>query len=90
MEELATELAQAFHDGKTARDKILRILTDPNCKVDDDTKKNIYEPNLAIKLTLTTKLRAHKKRYKVAILIRFKLPENLPEEHLMEMQESYT
>jgi hypothetical protein len=41
MEDLATELAQAIHDGKTSREEILSILTHPNCKVNDDTKISI-------------------------------------------------
>ena len=57
--------------------KILSILTDPNCKVNDDTKISSYEPNLTVKLTLTTKLIAHLRTwYKDAILIGFKLLEN--------------
>ena len=41
---------------KPTREEILSILTDPNCKVNDDTKISSYEPNLTVKLTLTTKL----------------------------------
>ena len=61
MEDLATELAQAIHDGKTTKEEILSILTDPNCKVNDDTKISSYEPNLTVKLGLTTKLISHLK-----------------------------
>lgn len=86
MEDLATELAQAIKDGKTTRDEILSILTDPSCKVNDDTKISSYEPNLTVKLTLTTKLIAHLRTwYKDAILIGFKLLENVPKEHLIEV-----
>ncbi len=86
MEDLATELAQAIHDGKTTREEILSILTDPSCKVNDDTKISSYEPNLTVKLTLTTKLISHLREwYKDAILIGFKLLENVPKEHLMEV-----
>ena len=86
MEDLATELAQAVHDGKTTRDEILSILTDPSCKVNDDTKISSYEPNLTVKLTLTTKLISHLREwYGDSILIGFKLLENVPKEHLMEV-----
>lgn len=86
MEDLATELAQAIHDGKTTREEILGILTDPNCKVNDDTKISSYEPNLTVKLTLTTKLISHLREwYGDAVLIGFKLLENVPKEHLMEV-----
>ena len=56
MEDLADELAIAIHNGKTTKEEILNILTNPNCKVNDDTKISSYEPNLTVKLTLTPKL----------------------------------
>ena len=59
MEDLADELAKAIHSGKTTKEEILSILTNPNCKVNDDTKISSYEPNLTVKLTLTPKLISH-------------------------------
>ena len=86
MEDLATELAQAIHDGKTTREEILRILTDPNCKVNDDTKISSYEPNLTVKSTLTTKLISHLRDwYPNATLVGFKLLERVSKEYLMEV-----
>ena len=86
MEDLADELATAIHNGKITKEEILNILTNPNCKVNDDTKISSYEPNLTVKLTLTTKLISHlRKWYKDATLVGFKLLENVPKEHLMEV-----
>ena len=86
MEDLANELAIAIHDGKTTKEEILNILTNPNCKVNDDTKISSYEPNLTVKLTLTPKLISNlRKWYKDSILVGFKLLENVPKKHLMEV-----
>lgn len=86
MEDLADELASAIKSGLTTKEEILNILTNPNCKVNDDTKISSYEPNLTVKLTLTTKLISHLREwYKDATLIGFKLLENVPKEHLMEV-----
>jgi len=86
MEDMADELALAIHEGNVTREEILNILTNPNCKVNDDTKISSYEPNLTVKLTLTTKLISNlRKWYKDATLVGFKLLENVPKEHLMEV-----
>ena len=86
LEDLADELATAIYNGKTTKEEILNILTNPNCKVNDDTKISSYEPNLTVKLTLTTKLISHLREwYKEATLVGFKLLENVPKEHLMEV-----
>lgn len=86
MEDLADELSKAIVSGKTNREEILEILTNPNCKVNDDTKISSYEPNLTVKLTLTPKLISHLREwYPKAILVGFKLLENVSKEHLMEV-----
>jgi phosphopantothenate-cysteine ligase len=86
MEDLADELALAIHNGLTTKEEILNLLTNPSCKVNDDTKISSYEPNLTVKLTLTTKLISNLRYwYKDATLIGFKLLENVPKEHLMEV-----
>ena len=86
MEDLAEELAIAIHSGKTTKEELLNILTNPNCKVNDDTKISSYEPNLTVKLTLTPKLISNlRKWYKDSVLVGFKLLENVPKEHLMEV-----
>lgn len=86
MEDLAEELVQAIADGKTTQEEILGILTNPECKVNDDTKISSYEPNLTVKLTLTPKLISRLREwYPEATLIGFKLLENVPKEHLLEV-----
>lgn len=86
MEDLADELANAIMNGVTTREEILNILTNPNCKVNDDTKISSYEPNLTVKLTLTPKLISHLREwYPNAMLVGFKLLENVSKEHLMEV-----
>lgn len=86
MEDLAKELAQAIQDGNITEEEILSILTNPECKVNDDTKISSYEPNLTVKLTLTPKLISHLREwYNNSILIGFKLLENVPKDHLMEV-----
>lgn len=86
MEDLAEELVKAFTEGKITKEEILEILTNPSSKVNDDTKISSYEPNLTVKLTLTTKLISHLKEwYGDSLLIGFKLLENVPKEHLIEV-----
>lgn len=86
MEDLADELSRVIVNGKITREEILEILVNPSCKVCDDTKISSYEPNLTVKLTLTTKLISHLREwYPNAILVGFKLLENVPKEHLMEV-----
>ena len=86
LEDLADELSRAIVSGKTTREEILEILVNPNCKVNDDTKISSYEPNLTVKLTLTPKLISHLREwYPNAILVGFKLLENVSKEYLMEI-----
>lgn len=86
MEDLASELVEAIASGKTTEEEILNILTNPSCKVDDDTKISSYEPHLTVKLTLTPKLISHLREwYPDATLVGFKLLENVTKEHLIEV-----
>lgn len=86
LEDLANELAIAIKKGITTKEEILNILTNPNCKVNDDTKISSYEPNLTVKLTLTTKLISKLREwYPTATLIGFKLLENVTKEYLIEI-----
>jgi len=86
MEDLAMEIAQNIKEGKTTYEEVLNILTNPNCKVNDNTKISSYEPHLTVKLTLTTKLISHLRVwYPNATLIGFKLLENVSKEYLMEV-----
>ncbi len=86
MEDLADELAQAITQGLITKEEILSILTNPKCKVNDDTKISSYEPHLTVKLTLTPKLISKlRKLFPEATLIGFKLLENVTKEHLLEV-----
>ena len=86
MEDMAKEIESLIKEDKTTYEEILNTLTNPNCKVNDDTKISSYEPNLTVKLTLTTKLISHlRKWYPNSILIGFKLLENVSKEHLIEV-----
>ena len=86
MEDLAKELERSIKEGKITYEELLNVLINPNCKVNDDTKISSYEPHLTVKLTLTTKLISHLKEwYPQSLLIGFKLLENVPKEHLMEV-----
>lgn len=86
MEDLADELAQAITQGLITKEEILSILTNPKCKVNDDTKISSYEPHLTVKLTLTPKLISRlKKLFPETTLIGFKLLENVTKEHLLEV-----
>lgn len=86
MEDLAKELVEAIALGQTTEEEILSILTNPSCKVDDDTKISSYEPHLTVKLTLTPKLISKLRNwYPNATLVGFKLLENVTKEHLIEV-----
>lgn len=86
MEDLAKELEELIKEGKITYEEILNVLTNPNCKVNDDTKISSYEPHLTVKLTLTTKLISHLKEwYPESLLIGFKLLENVEKTYLMEV-----
>lgn len=83
MEDLAQELLEI--KDKTY-ENILRVLTNPKCKVNDDTKISSYEKHLTVKLTLTTKLIAHLKGwFPSSVLVGFKLLENVSKEHIIEV-----
>ena len=86
MEDLAKEIEEAIKEGKITYEELLEVLTNPNCKVNDDTKISSYEPHLTVKLTLTTKLISHLREwYPNALLVGFKLLENVEKEYLMEV-----
>ena len=86
MEDIAKEIALLIKEGKTTYEAILNTLTNPNCKVNDDTKISSYEPNLTVKLTLTPKLISNLKQwFPESILVGFKLLENVSKQHLMEV-----
>ena len=73
-------------DLKLKMREILNILINPSCKVNDDTKISSYEQNLTVKLTLTTKLISNLRSwFPNSTLVGFKLLENVPKEHLIEV-----
>lgn len=86
MEDMALELVEAINEGKITYEEILGILTNPSCKVNDETKISSYEQNLTVKLGLTRKLISNLRNwYPDSLLIGFKLLENVPKEHLIEV-----
>ena len=86
MEDIAKEIELLIKEGKTTYEEILGTLTNPKCEVNNDTKISSYEPNLTVKLTLTTKLISHLREwYPASTLVGFKLLENVSKEHLMEV-----
>ena len=86
MEDLADEIVKNIKNGKITYEEILEVLTNPKCKVNDDTKISSYEKHLTVKLMLTTKLISYlRKWYPNAILVGFKLLENVTKEHLIDV-----
>ena len=95
MEDMAKEITTWFMKKFNAfeydtiekvEEAILNILTNPICKVNDDTKISSYEPNLTVKLGLTPKLISHLKEwFPEAILVGFKLLENVTKDHIIDV-----
>ncbi len=85
MEDMAKEILMVVQKDRSYK-AILEVLTNPKCKLNDDTKISSYEPNLTVKLTLTTKLIASLKQwFPNSVLVGFKLLENVSKEHLIEV-----
>ena len=85
MEDLAKEILQRVKEGATY-ESILAVLTNPKCKVDNNTKISSYEPNLTVKLTLTTKLISRLKEwFPESVLVGFKLLENVSRQHIIDV-----
>ena len=85
MEDMAKELFEVINK-EISYEAILKTLTNPKCKVNDDTKISSYEPNLTVKLGLTTKLISHLKEwFPNSVLVGFKLLENVSKDHLIEV-----
>lgn len=95
MEDMAKEIttwfmkkfnALEYNTIEKVEEAILNILTNPICKVNDDTKISSYEPNLTVKLGLTPKLISHLKEwFPEATLVGFKLLENVTKDHIIEV-----
>ena len=85
MEDMARELLDVVNKEKTY-EAILHTLTNPKCKVNDDTKISSYEANLTVKLGLTVKLISHLKEwFPNSVLVGFKLLENVSKDHLIDV-----
>ena len=85
MEDMAKELLEVINKENTY-EAILNTLTNPKCRVNDDTKISSYEPNLTVKLGLTPKLISHLKEwFSGSVLVGFKLLENVSKDHLIEV-----
>ena len=66
-------------------DSLFDILTNPICKVNDDTKISSCEPNLTVKLGLTPKIIASLREwFPDSIICGFKLLENVPQDELVD------
>lgn len=64
---------------------IFNMLTNPDCKVNDQTKISSVEPNLTVKLGLTPKIIGHLREwFPNAYICGFKLLENVSKEELIE------
>lgn len=84
---LLTDEGKASMDNgsEALADKLLSVMEKGSCRVDDNTKISSYEPNLTVKLTLTTKLISNlRKWFPDAKLIGCKLLENVSHEHLID------
>lgn len=85
LEDLADEIYANFGKIKSAED-ILKIMKDPNCKIDNSSKISSYQENLTVKLGLTTKI-ISKLRFWFpdALLVGCKLLENVEKGELFDV-----
>lgn len=91
MEDMAKEILDLVskdnfynQSSQEAYKDILDVLTNPSCKVNDDTKISSYEPNLTVKLGLTPKIIANLRNwFPNSKLVGFKLLENVSKEHII-------
>ena len=90
MEDMAKEISEFILDNEDFTSEeiynnILEILTNPNCKVNDDTKISSVQPNLTVQLGLTPKIISHlRKLFPNAFICGFKLLENVSEDELVD------
>jgi len=84
LEDMAEELFAKIKDVKSAED-ILKIMENPECRLDDSSKISSYQKNLTVKLGLTKKIIARLRGwYPDSLLIGCKLLENVSKEELFE------
>lgn len=88
MEDLAEELYDACKKagGFHAVEEIMKILTDPKCRLNDSSKISSYQSNLTVKLGLTPKIISRLRDwYPNAKLIGCKLLENVSKDELFDV-----
>jgi len=84
LEDMAEELFAKMKDVKSSGD-ILKIMEEPDCRLDDSSKISSYQKNLTVKLGLTTKIIAHLRDwYPSSLLFGCKLLENVTKEELFD------
>lgn len=90
MEDMASEITDFIMNNQECLmsqevyEKVLGILTNPQCKINDDTKISSVEPHLTVKMGLTPKIIASLGRmFPSAFICGFKLLESVPEEELI-------
>lgn len=89
-EDLADEIAEAVAGmrdrGTDIRDTVLKILENPACQANDETKMSSYEKNLLTMMDLTPKvIGCVKETSPSTMLIGFKLLENVPKQELFDV-----
>lgn len=90
MEHMAKEILELTESNEfeyfpeKREEMILDILTNPKCKINNNTKISSYEPNLTVKLGLTPKIIANLRNwFPNSKLVGFKLLENVSKEHII-------
>ena len=85
LEDMAEELFAAKDSAKSPED-FLKIMENPKCKLNDDTKISSYQKNLTAKLTLTPKIIGKLREwFPETLLVGCKLLEGVPKEELYEV-----
>ena len=85
LEDMAEELFAAKDSAKSAED-FLKIMENPACKLNDDTKISSYQKNLTVKLTLTPKvIGSLRDWFPDTLLVGCKLLEGVPKQELYDV-----
>ena len=85
LEDMAEELFAAKDTAKSP-EYFLKIMENPKCKLNDDTKISSYQKNLTAKLTLTPKIIGKLREwFPETLLVGCKLLEGVPKEELYEV-----
>ena len=85
MKDMAQEIFDKMGEIKSSED-ILKIMTDPECKLDSSSKISSYQSDLTVKLGLTPKIIGNLREWMPdALLLGCKLLENVPKEELFEV-----